>query len=498
VDVPTDINGTPTNHQTGGTTYKFQTGFDDILSASAVVYKDNWALADNESCNPAPTAGNSGFATGEKGIWRAYRTYAFLTDIKAGEDANNVNLRTDGAYKDFTMFNWSDPFYDQYDHGWKLMGESTFFNKNGNELESRDALGHYSAALFGYNGNLSTAVAANARYHEVAFDGFEEYGAGDLSGVTSGSSACHLDIVSPCSTSVSQRASETHSIISGIQKTGSKIFVIVNKEHYPNMVQPNEVTLNVTSAIGSHTATLPVVSMGSKTLTNHYKLYYDHPTMTVLELDDANVCLPNGMMTGQATLHFDYNTYADGQGNNKAKIVNDRAHTGKQSLYIAEADLPATFYQNTLRLENGKKYMFSAWVSEKNMKRPQFKKARIDVNGVIMKSKGRVIEGWQRVEGEFTASTQGNNRIEFKLDNGTSSDGLYIDDIRIFPKDGGILSYVYNPTNYRLVATLDGNNYATFYSYDSEGSVVLVRKETKEGVVTVQEGRSHVINTSGL
>ena len=83
------------------------------------------------------------------------------------------------------------------------------------------------------------------------------------------------------------------------------------------------------------------------------------------------------------------------------------------------------------------------------------------------------------------------------MDDPTSGGGLYVDDIRIFPEDGGIQTYVYNPVNYRLVATLDGNNYATFYSYDAEGNLFLVRKETKEGIVTVQEALSYLKNRRG-
>ena len=68
---------------------------------------------------------------------------------------------------------------------------------------------------------------------------------------------------------------------------------------------------------------------------------------------------------------------------------------------------------------------------------------------------------------------------------------LYIDDIRLFPADGNMQSYVYDPSNYRLQATLDNNNYATFYSYDAEGNLFLVKKETEEGIKTIQVSRSH-------
>jgi hypothetical protein len=43
------------------------------------------------------------------------------------------------------------------------------------ELENRDPLNRYSAATYGYNNSLPLSVAANARYAEIGFDGFEDY-----------------------------------------------------------------------------------------------------------------------------------------------------------------------------------------------------------------------------------------------------------------------------------------------------------------------------------
>jgi hypothetical protein len=43
-------------------------------------------------------------------------------------------------------------------------------------LETKDALGRFSATLIGYNQTLSTAVATNTAYKQLGFDGFEDYG----------------------------------------------------------------------------------------------------------------------------------------------------------------------------------------------------------------------------------------------------------------------------------------------------------------------------------
>jgi hypothetical protein len=40
------------------------------------------------------------------------------------------------------------------------------------------------------------------------------------------------------------------------------------------------------------------------------------------------------------------------------------------------------------------------------------------------------------------------------------------------------------------MAELDENNFATFYEYDDEGSLVRVKKETERGIMTIKENRS--------
>lgn len=514
IDYPKDINGTLDNESVTMSTYKYKTDHSKILSASAALFKDNWALSDDVNCTNSSITPQSGYTTGELGVWRPYRSYAYLTDIQADDDINKMKLQEDGIYEDFVMFNWKNPFFGDCDgHDWKLMGESTLYNRNGYGLESRDALGLYSSALYGYNDNLSTAVAANARYSEIAFDGFEEYSTGTLNQVTSNSNACHLDIVSPCDISVNQKLSETHTVISSIYKSlipnGTKLYAIIDKEYINGMAQPDEVTANVTDQNGQrHTSKLNVTAMSPIQINKDYGLYYNNPTMTLIEFDDPHGCLPSfvldaatntnvpALFNGQLTLHFDLNTSVAGQGNTKVEISNERAHTGSNSLYIPNNANNATFNQNILQLQKGEEYVFSAWISEANMKQRQFKNASVVVNDGNIVPTGRVIDGWQRVEGTFVAKDLGSNYIKFKLLNlSTANNGFYIDDIRIFPKDGAIQTYVYNPTNYRLEATLDNNNYATFYIYDAEGGVIFIKKETKEGIVTVQEGRGHMKDT---
>ena len=154
----------------------------------------------------------------------------------------------------------------------------------------------------------------------------------------------------------------------------------------------------------------------------------------------------------------------------------------------------------------GSKYIFSAWVREglgdclctgynNNSIQVYADDIAIDINGVPLQTDalpaGPVIEGWQRYEFSVTIPI-GRTMLKVLLRN-TSDDlnkKVYFDDLRIFPYNGNLKSFVYNPVNLRLTAELDENNYASFYEYDDEGTLVRVKKETIKGVKTITETRS--------
>ena len=103
-----------------------------------------------------------------------------MTERVQSRTNDNVNLRDDGHFQQFAPFWTANPvaghdWIPDYDD-WIYTAEASLFNPYGKELESRDALGRYSSAIFGYNHSLPVAVAQNARYQHIAFDGFEDYG----------------------------------------------------------------------------------------------------------------------------------------------------------------------------------------------------------------------------------------------------------------------------------------------------------------------------------
>ena len=110
----------------------------------------------------------------------------------------------------------------------------------------------------------------------------------------------------------------------------------------------------------------------------------------------------------------------------------------------------------------------------------------------VLKPSGNIIEGWQRIE-EVVTIPKGAKKMEIKFI-AVSKDGnsgkIFFDDWRFLPCNGNMKSFAYDAVSLRLMSELDENNYATFYEYDDDGSLVRVKKETERGIKTIKETRT--------
>lgn len=158
-----------------------------ILSASAIEYSNEWKTYCG--CNFG-TVGNismnstNPFINGTYGNWFPKKSYTYLTDRTQTNFNNNTNIRKDGTLVAYSPF-WTVPSggtgaWLKNDVGWTWTSEVTLMSPNGNELENKDALERYSSAHYGYRFTLPVNVAANAPYHEVGTDNFEDYYAESL------------------------------------------------------------------------------------------------------------------------------------------------------------------------------------------------------------------------------------------------------------------------------------------------------------------------------
>lgn len=145
------------------------------------------------------------------------------------------------------------------------------------------------------------------------------------------------------------------------------------------------------------------------------------------------------------------------------------------------------------------RYWFSAWVKA-DVASPvktysnlsMYAKISYTGNATIatLTPEGEIIDGWQRIAGEFTVPNPTPGEIKVELVNDNTTVTAYFDDVRIHPFNGSMKSYVNDPQTFWLLAELDDNNYATFYEYDKEGKLIRIKKETERGIMTIQENRT--------
>lgn len=118
---------------------------------------------------------NNPYRFGKQGIFRVKTPYFYRTrreQAEIGSVYGKTDMQHDGVYE---TYNWYSFASGAVNPKWIPKGEATLFSPYGQQLESKDAKGVYSSALYGYENLLPVAVAANARYKEIAYEGFEDY-----------------------------------------------------------------------------------------------------------------------------------------------------------------------------------------------------------------------------------------------------------------------------------------------------------------------------------
>ncbi|WEK34567.1 MAG: PA14 domain-containing protein [Candidatus Pseudobacter hemicellulosilyticus] len=198
------------------------------------------------------------------------------------------------------------------------------------------------------------------------------------------------------------------------------------------------------------------------------------------------------------------------QGTTASITVNITAATAETPMLLASATTPDPCQGTALKGINaskntllplfspvaGKRILVSGWVKEDgNCACETYTRnfLILTFNGgattsISMRPSGNIVEGWQRYEALIDVPA---NATQLTLTM-TASDiaTTYFDDIRIHPYHAQMKSYVYNSVNLRLMAELDENNYATYYEYDDDGTLVRMKKETERGILTIRETRS--------
>ncbi len=169
--------GNPLGHVGGVNAWVADTNTQkNVLAASVMTLKNNdWFATTNDPVlnNYAPNGLTTATIDELNQTYRVYQNFVYQPTTGASS-ANGGNNRThsSGIMDEFTFFDWSP---NAVNNNWKAVSEVTLYSPNGYALEEQDLLANIpSAAKYGYQKFLSTAVAKNARYTTIGFESFED------------------------------------------------------------------------------------------------------------------------------------------------------------------------------------------------------------------------------------------------------------------------------------------------------------------------------------
>lgn len=486
---------------------------DSVISSSATSYTDIW---DNNFSDARfktdPTYEKAyrisvanQYVNGKKGIWRNHKNFVYHTDRR--QDADTVHIWRDGTYP-MTMFDWRNPALSHCDTNWIKVNEITKYNAYNFETENKDALNNFSSALYSYNGKLPVALGANTKIQEFGFEGFEEYEPSQVYHSYNGSTG-NLNIVTKtatlgnCSTVYNAYSFTAWDAGSGNYKICVDGFDAVDavavsgaKIHYDGGLK--------TPIGGSNASNNQFHTTGNL---SNMKAFAFNATLANLS---AGSSITFSEIHGVIEIPVCLPIPNEGSTISGVSVTARKAHTGRRSFQVQS---PTSYTQFSLKLEAGKKYQFSTWVSRSSSygQVHSYKQSNpvgtdnlsveiyaCDASGNLLSQlpiqtimpNGPMINGWQKMDGTFTAIDAAFIQLKFIPGQALGQNvDAYFDDVRVFPYEGNMVSHIYNPLNYRLAATLDNNNFATFYYYDEQGNLYLKKQETEKGIFTIQEVR---------
>ncbi len=473
-----------------------------VISATATTYSDTWPL-DYTNVTAATQALRTNLdaadevTNGTKGIWHGEESFVYVE--KRNQNAPLVTVKEDGIFNNMPLFDFTSTLNGGCTPNtpkWRLVNTITEYNPSSFDIENKDILNRYSSALFGYKGDLAVAVASNAREREIGYESFEEYVPSVAVGpscLSSGNISVYTN-TAPSNTEFNKvyRPSE---IVEATDNSLTVDFPFVRTANWTGKVVrvtgANMNTYNDKNTYGKYT--IASVTAHATDLNKSIVTLSGFPTV--------------GIWKGKISVPIDYSVSMPvATGVATSSIVSSKKHTGKNSLKTLG---DASFEQLSLDLIPDEKYVLSAWVSAdvlaytyrmlSGTARRGFTVEFLDNTGasigtssIDIDDKNPVIEGWQKIEGTFqypaTSAKPERLVIHFKSPAGTST---YWDDVRLFPLNGNMQTYVYDNLTYKVSAVLDNNNYASLYYYDVQGNLFLVKKETETGIQTIQESFSH-------
>lgn len=378
------------------------------------------------------------YTAGIKGVWKPFgdysyhdkrNQYAIRTQNQEGTtyNANNTNTRYDGLLKNYLEFWVNTPT------GWMARTQRDTANPWTwiETLQHTDELGNHTQSV--------NALGI----HSTAVYGFDDR----RLVIGTGANARHKDL-----------------IIDGF-------------EDAPVVQAPNWICAN-----GQ-----PVVVGDLNAFLNQY-------TNRVKQWPLLQLLLQNNNQISSEYSHTGWKSLKLGKGNSVVKFKNYVLGNDPMASYYTEYNLTDKDFISRFTPTIGMEYELCFWVRENVRNQLNFK---LSDNGNLVTptpvGTPEVINGWKKLRFKFTPTT---TQIHFIFENTGKSGGtaqqqfVFIDDLRVYPAKSAVQAYVYDYSNYRLMSTLDDNNFAVFFEYDEEGALVRKKIETERGIMTIEEKRN--------
>ena len=159
--------------------------FQQVLHNEAMLFQDEqklFCMVGPTCCGPSAGDAVNPYTLGTRGLWRPQASFSFLEDRLNDDNLNNsIDVSLAGQYLLHQAFWQYNAFQQRHtptgsmDSRWVRSNAITGYQPRGEAIENLDPLGIYSAAIYGYKQSLPVAVSANARYSQMAYEGFEDY-----------------------------------------------------------------------------------------------------------------------------------------------------------------------------------------------------------------------------------------------------------------------------------------------------------------------------------
>lgn len=352
--------------------------------------------------------------------------------------------------------------------GWQMVEDMERYNQNGTAVESKNNLGNYSSMHTNYKGEVE-AVVSNSKQHNFATDGFENYYQfGTFQAELPESNFKFINTAGKDSTSYLLYTLQPiyrmitypslKRLVYGVAHTGDYSLFLRGE----NNTGMSDVTIPYLeknlNPVESHAIGNPLAVDNYIPFIGTYaplKSYHKNEFLSTLEYPESILSINEIESGGSNSESFSFSTSNGKFDPDYGKYV--------ISIWVKDMVAPGTRYAGAspeLQITN-----------------------HLGTNS--FKASGPLIDGWQKIEANFDY-IQG-HPVTVTLLGGYW--GAFFDDFRIHRFESNLKAFVYDRYSGRLKATLDENNYATYFLYDTEGVPAQLKRETDIGRMTISESR---------